>query len=385
MTILVLSNEDVRIGSRIRRPALALAQAGHCILICSPLDFPIDETLTHQNIIWWRVLPRRSLTKRLLFLIPDAIRVLSAIGELKVDAVHCHDPDNLLLGFALSRLRPMKIIYDIHEYWPDAVSRRENGVWRTLKRLASIHLSVLIEKTIMPYCRGILVVNDEILQRYRASYRVPPLALVIENRMRRYPFQPDRRAIEKFPTAGRFVFVYAGALLLQRGLHLVVQAMKGLPQACLIMVGSGPDEAVLKNLVEREHLTDRVFFHPYIYSEADFVHMLSAADCALSPTLPDLESYRVSLANKFFAALMARVPVLAGESRVEMDLLKRHGIGLPLSMASVETVRDSMLSMIENRPARQKMRENMEAVSWDLSWDAQEKQLLEFFKSLEPQ
>ncbi|MEO7003778.1 MAG: glycosyltransferase, partial [Ktedonobacterales bacterium] len=70
---------------------------------------------------------------------------------------------------------------------------------------------------------------------------------------------------ERATADGQFVIGYLGRLVLYKGTGLLIEALAGLPSACRVrFVGSGPDEAALRQLAVERGVADRVEFRPAV-------------------------------------------------------------------------------------------------------------------------
>ena len=99
------------------------------------------------------------------------------------------------------------------------------------------------------------------------------------------------------------VLVTVGALIPRKGQKYVIEALALLPDAILLLVGTGADEAALKSMAERLGVADRVRFLGAIpHSELPIV--LNAADVFVLPTASE------GLANAWVEALACGTPVV---------------------------------------------------------------------------
>lgn len=99
------------------------------------------------------------------------------------------------------------------------------------------------------------------------------------------------------------VLVTVGALIPRKGQKYVIEALALLPDAILLLAGTGPDEAALKSMAERLGVADRIRFLGAIpHSELPLV--LNAADVFVLPTASE------GLANAWVEALACGTPVV---------------------------------------------------------------------------
>lgn len=99
-----------------------------------------------------------------------------------------------------------------------------------------------------------LIESTPILQRFRNKCRVVPLGIAHE-RFSTLDHNGVLDAREKF---GAPLILYVGRLVYYKGCEVLINAIKDVPGANLIMVGSGPLEPKLRQLIHEQNLQHRV-------------------------------------------------------------------------------------------------------------------------------
>ena len=110
------------------------------------------------------------------------------------------------------------------------------------------------------------------------------------------------------------LFTCVGALIERKGQSLAIEALATFPDARLLLVGLGPDEAALKAQTQRAGLTDRVHFLGSIDHDLLPV-VLSASDAMVLP------SSREGLANAWVEALACGTPIVINDAGGARELL----------------------------------------------------------------
>lgn len=99
------------------------------------------------------------------------------------------------------------------------------------------------------------------------------------------------------------LLVSVGALIERKGQELVIKALGDLPEARLLLIGKGPDEACLRALAKSEGVSDRVHFLGSL--DHDLLPLaLSAADAMVLPSSSE------GLANAWIEALACGTPLV---------------------------------------------------------------------------
>ena len=84
-----------------------------------------------------------------------------------------------------------------------------------------------------------------------------------------------------------FHAVYAGRLIKDKGVHLLVEAARALPDSVVLhVVGSGNEEAALRHSIEQAGLSTRVMMHGWKPWE-ELIGFYRAADCFVHPSPMD--------------------------------------------------------------------------------------------------
>ncbi len=113
----------------------------------------------------------------------------------------------------------------------------------------------------------------------------------------------------------RFVFFYHGSLSMQRGLKELLYAMERLkethPEATLVLLGAGIDEARLRLLAKDLGLSDAVYFLKPVDNSMVPAY-IAMADVGIIP-LPDERCWQVSSPLKLFEYLAMEKPVVVSD------------------------------------------------------------------------
>ncbi|MBF0453814.1 MAG: glycosyltransferase, exosortase A system-associated [Magnetococcales bacterium] len=199
-----------------------------------------------------------------------AIRALEArldalVEQIKPDILHAHSP--ALNGVAAVRVgarRGIPVVYEIRAFWEDAaVSHGTSRAWGPRYRLTRWMESWVVNRArcVTTICQGL---REEIIGRGIPAEKVTiiPNAVNVET-FSTAPTMPAGFA-EQVGVAGKKVLGFIGSFYGYEGLPVLVEAMVAIGQAqpnvVLLLVGGGPDEALIKKLVGKLGLEDRVLF-----------------------------------------------------------------------------------------------------------------------------
>lgn len=230
--------------------------------------------------------------------------------------IYVHHAELLPLACLLKWRTESLIVYVPHEL---ECARAGQG------RLKSL-LIELLERSCRPFVASMVVVNRSIAAQYSARMGFP-LSEVVEN----VPDVElaegggfDLRRILGIPS-NRRICIYVGGFVKFRGIEQVLSWFKNYPQDefALVFLGEGP----LRGMIEAAAETLPVFLLPPVHSR-DVVRFVSGADLALVLVEPVALSYYLCLPNKFFEAVVGKVPVLATKLPELEKLVSEYGLGV---------------------------------------------------------
>jgi glycosyltransferase involved in cell wall biosynthesis len=89
------------------------------------------------------------------------------------------------------------------------------------------------------------------------------------------------------PPADPHTSFYAARLIPEKGIHLVLEAIKSLPRTRLVVAGAGPERVRLENLADEWALLSRVTFTGWLDPTAVASHIVQAAVVVVSSIWPE--------------------------------------------------------------------------------------------------
>ena len=166
------------------------------------------------------------------------------------------------------------------------------------------------------------------------------------------------------------LLVCVGALIARKGQAIAIRALHAIPEALLVLVGKGEDEADLRALAASEGLAARVFFAGSI--DHDLMPLiLSAADVMVLPTANE------GLANAWVEALACGTPVVTCDVGGARELIATDTAGR-LVERTPEGVAAGVNAVLAARPPR----EAVAALAEGFSWDANAAELAAHYEKL---
>jgi glycosyltransferase involved in cell wall biosynthesis len=173
------------------------------------------------------------------------------------------------------------------------------------------------------------------------------------------------------------VVLYHGGLFPERGIEQLIEALPGIPDAELVLMGYGVLEAELPTLIAASPARDRIHVVPAV-PPAELHGWVASADVAAMPIQPSTLNHRLTTPNKLFEAMAAGVPVVASDLPGMASIVEETGCGVlcdPTDPASIARAIGSILALpSEERAAIGE--HGAKAADETYNWEAQAQILL---------
>jgi glycogen synthase len=255
------------------------------------------------------------------------------------------------------QLLPGRVVYYLSDYWPSAQdmhttywqSPTRRGPMRVPKRVLSKVALAMLAREDRPDLR--------LEQVICVSARVRELLVEAGLPIRNARVIHGGTDVDRFPSvrrrdyrSGHLKLLYAGQLVRHKGVHTAIEAMarlvntRGINQVTLTLVGSGhPDyEASLRDLVEREQLSDFVTFHEPV-SKDQMPALLQEFDALIFPSI-----YEEPLARMTQEAMASGLVVVGTTTGGTKEILRDGETGLTFAPEDAEGLAQQIDRLIIN-------------------------------------
>ncbi|MEM7036985.1 MAG: glycosyltransferase [Bacteroidota bacterium] len=283
----------------------------------------------------------------------------------KCDILLSNDLDTLFPNFMVAKFRRKRLLYDSHELWteiPELLDRpTTRKVWHWL------------EKRLFKRLKYAYTVNQSIADFYKEKYGVNVQS--VRNLPLRKPAAAARKGPEK-------VLLYQGALNTGRGIEMMIEAMKFMPDYRLIVVGFGTEEEVLPEKAKAWGVAERVDFRGYVAFQ-DLHAITQEASLGFSLEEDRGLSYRFALPNKLTDYVQAGVPVIVSDLPEMRRMVEEHGLGemLPAEARNAEALANLVRGVMENEEKWLEYHRNCLKAAEELCWEKEEKKLLRILEA----
>ncbi|MGI5352738.1 glycosyltransferase family 4 protein [Streptomyces sp. CA-250714] len=239
------------------------------------------------------------------------------VDELRPDIIHANDFRMVGVGArakirAMAEGRPVKLVWDAHEYLPGVRPWTNDVRWRPAH--------IAHEREYVPYADAAVTVSRTAAELLRRSHGLAEDPAVVLNAPEAHTTRrsapggvPSLRALCGIGT-GTPLVVYSGAAAPQRGLATMVEALPELPGVHTALVVPKPAAGYLRELRARAAalgVAERLHVLPYVpYQQV--VPFLAEADAGAIP-LHHWTNHEIALITKFFEYAHARLPLVVSD------------------------------------------------------------------------
>jgi len=362
-TAIVSVINDLVTDQRVDRACRTLIKSGYDVLLIGRI---LPQSL--------KIGKRAYSTKRMklffnqgpLFYLEYQIRLFFFLLFNKPQLLYANDLDTLLPNYLISRLKSTKLIYDSHELFCEVPELIENPgkrkIWKAL------------EKYLFPRLQNIITVNQSIANIYQEEYHKKLYIVRNIPIPRPIRLQLTRKELS-LPIDKKIIILQGAGINIDRGAEELVQAMKYIDNALLLIVGSGDVIEKLKEMRIELKLEEKVMITGKVPYE-QLANYTRIADLGLSMDKDTNLNYRYSLPNKLFDYIHASIPILASPLVEISRIINDYQIGTIIKSHQPKHIAQAINSSFSNQEQYALWKKNLIIAQQDLSWEKEEQQLL---------
>lgn len=353
--ILCVTN-DLSSDQRVHKVAITLSdKLGFTVLLVGRKLLDSNEIARPYKTRRLRLL----FTKGPLFYLFFNLRLFLFLLFKKVNIIVSNDLDTLPGCALASRFKKVQLFYDSHELFtevPELIDRpRIQNIWDKL------------ERKYIGYVHKFYTVCQPIADIYSEKYE-KEVAVV-----RNLPMRKNQKTSDKFikPT-----LLYQGALNYRRGIELMIETMKHLPNYNLLIIGKGDVENKLKEQAQKDRLKN-VEFKGFV--DFNKLNQITArAHIGLSWEEDSGLNYLYALPNKVYDYIQAKIPVLVSNLPGLKSIIDENEVGEVLKSRVPEKIAQQIEILYEKRYT---FEDALERGAEYLTWEEEEKVLIDLYTS----
>ncbi len=188
-----------------------------------------------------------------------------------------------------------------------------------------------------------------------------------------HPVPADLGVLDRYGLAGKKVLLTVGRLVRRKGHDMVIRALaeavKAVPEVVYLVVGTGPEEPVLRRLVDELGLADRVRFAGYAAAE-QLLGFFSVADVFIMASREiggDIEGFGIV----FLEAGACGKPVIGGKSGGIADAVADGVSGLLVDPEDPAAIAEAVVRLLTDSALAERLgRQGRERVLGGFSFEA---------------
>ena len=197
----------------------------------------------------------QSLAKRLDEMIP----------EIKPDILHAHSPAlNGLAALKAAKKHNIPVAYECRAFWEDAAvdhgTTTEGGLRYYLTKMLETYVFKQVD-AITTICEGL---RSDIVSRGIPAEKVTVIPNAVDIEKFTYGVEPDQALSAQLGLQNKIVLGFIGSFYAYEGLPLLLEALPKIlanrPETRLLLVGGGPQEALIKQKTKELALDGQVIF-----------------------------------------------------------------------------------------------------------------------------
>ena len=350
---------DLSYDQRMHRICGSLASSGYEVVL-------VGRRLKNSAPLLNRPYRQKRLhcffNKGFLFYAEYNLRLFFYLVKQRMHAVCAIDLDTILPCLLVSKIKGVARIYDAHEYFTEMKEVRTRPLVRRVWKL--------VEKIAVPAYKNGYTVSEGLAAAFKREYRSD--YQVIRNVPVLKPI-PETGPREK-------LLLYQGYVNEARGFEYLIPAMQEVPYK-LVICGDGNYMKQLKELIAEHGVEQKIELKGMLLPHLLEQETLRAS---LGITLAEKEGINqfMALPNKFFDYMHAGLPQLAMNFPEYQKINEQHEVAVLINELSPATISATINRVMEDETLLARLRENCLKARLVYNWEAEEKQLLHFYRSV---
>jgi glycosyltransferase involved in cell wall biosynthesis len=348
-----------RNATRPLKQTRALAEAGHVVRMLSgnPRGEPRDSAESWMEIERVPRLGPPALNRYLAFPVfanPLWLRwIYRAARRFRADAMIVRDLPLAPAVLAVGRALRIPVHYEMADVYPVAMrANRADHPGLVSRFTRNPVLAEWLDRLVIRRAASVFVVSEESRERCIALGAAPEHVVVVGNTPASLPELNGACPVpaDLADWAGRPIVLFVGNLLSDRGLLEAVDAMAivraQVPEAALVIIGDGPEHERIAARIEALGLHRHVRLLGW-KGAADHPPYYRHATIGILPFL-STEHINITLANKLFDYMGARLPIVASDGRPMRRVLTETDAGVLVPPGDPRALAEGIVGLLRD-------------------------------------
>ena len=301
-------------------------------------------------------------------------RLDSIIEQKKPDVLHAHSPAlNGIAALRAGRRHGLPVVYECRAFWEDASvdrgTHKEGSLrYRTTRMMESYVFQHADAVTTI--CEGL---RSEIVSRGVNEDKVVVIPNAVDSSRFEMLTQKNEHLLAELGLKDKVVLGFIGSFFSYEGLRELITALPEIltetPEARILLVGGGPDEAALRALVDKLALTDKVIFTGRVPHDK-VAEYYSLVDIFAYPRLPMRLTELVTPLKPLEAMAQGRL-VIASDVGGHRELIEKGKTGWLFESGNPSALAACVSEVLSARPQWATMKKNArQFVETERNWAA---------------
>ena len=281
-----------------------------------------------------------------------AKRLDEIIPEIKPDILHAHSPAlNGLAALKAAKRHNIPLVYECRAFWEDAAVDHGTTTENSLRYYLTKMLETFVFKkadAITTICEGL---RADICKRGISAEKITVIPNAVDIERFSYGLKADESLRSQLTLQNKIVLGFIGSFYAYEGLPLLLEALPKIlekqPETRLLLVGGGPQEALIKQKVQELKLDDQVLFTGRIAHDLvqDYYNQV---DIFVYPRLPMRLTDLVTPLKPLEAMAQGRL-VIASDVGGHIELIKHGHTGYLFEAGNAEALANTVLDLLNQR------------------------------------
>jgi PEP-CTERM/exosortase A-associated glycosyltransferase len=279
-------------------------------------------------------------------------RLASLVEQLRPDILHAHSPVlNGIPALRVGRRFGLPVVYEVRAFWEDAAvdhgSTSEGGARYLLTRNVETYVFKRASH-VTTICEGL---RADIVRRGVPDTRVTVIPNAVDAKSFVFGAPPDEALRRHLGLDGKTVIGFVGSFYAYEGLDLLISALAGIlgtrPEARVLLVGGGPQEAALKSLAKELALDHKVVFTGRV-PHAEVQRYYSLVDVLAYPRR-SMRLTEIVTPLKPLEAMAQGHLLVASDVGGHRELIRHGETGMLFRAGSVESLTEAVLELLARK------------------------------------
>jgi PEP-CTERM/exosortase A-associated glycosyltransferase len=298
-------------------------------------------------------LSRIPIARELYLMARMSRRIEDIVRQKRPDVIHAHSPVlNAIPALRAGKRFGIPVVYEVRAFWEDAAvdhgTAREGGLRYRLSRALETY-ALQRADAVTTICEGL---RSEIVARGIQQNKVTVIPNAVDIEKFTVGHEPDEVLKAQLELSGCVVLGFIGSFYAYEGLALLVEALPKMlvvdHRVRVLLVGGGPQDSNLKQLVASLGLGDRVVFTGRVPHE-EVQRYYDLIDVLVYPRLSMRLTELVTPLKPLEAMAQGRV-LAASDVGGHRELIRNGETGVLFKSGDVEALATQVLELLSDQP-----------------------------------